>query len=93
MLYLCGKLIYNNVMLRIKALLKERGITAKEFAKRLGMSEVGFGITISDKGNPSLERLQQIADELGVPVAELFGEHSLTCPKCGAKLKLVEDSN
>lgn len=43
--------------------------------------------------NPSLERLQQIADELGVPVAELFGEHSLTCPKCGAKLKLVEDSN
>ena len=53
-------------MLRIKVILKEKGITAKEFAKTLGMSEVGFGIAISEKGNPPLSRLQQIADALDV---------------------------
>ena len=84
-------IIYNNVMLRIKAILKEKGITAKECAKTLGMSEVGFGIAISDKGNPPLSRLQQIADALDVPITELFDDNRLTCPKCGARLKLVEE--
>lgn len=85
------RIIYNNVMLRIKAILKEKGITAKEFAKKLGMSEVGFGIAISEKGNPPLSRLQQIADALEVPISELFEDSRFTCPKCGTRLRLVEE--
>lgn len=77
-------------MLRVKSLLKERGITAKDFAQQLGMTEAGFSIAISDKGNPPLSRLKQIADALNVEVGDLFQTSTLTCPKCGAKLKLVE---
>ena len=80
--------------MRVKELLKERGKTSKELAKHLDMSETGLSITLGDDGNPSLKRLKEIADFLGVEVSELFTpplNTSLNCPKCGAKLKLVEE--
>ena len=52
--------------MRVKELLKERGMTAKELAARLGMTETGLSIAIGDNGNPPLKRLQEIADILGV---------------------------
>ena len=48
--------------MRVKELLKERGMTAKELAARLGMTETGLSIAIGDNGNPPLKRLQEIAD-------------------------------
>ena len=36
--------------MRVKELLKEKGMTAKELAARLGMTETGLSIAISDKG-------------------------------------------
>ena len=54
--------------MRVKELLKERGMTAKELAARLGMTETGLSIAIGDNGNPPLKRLQEIADILGVEV-------------------------
>lgn len=57
--------------MRVKELLKERGMTAKELAARLGMTETGLSIAIGDNGNPPLKRLQEIADILGVEVPEL----------------------
>lgn len=60
--------------MRVKELLKEKGITAKELAGLIGMTETGLSIAISDKGNPPLKRLEQIAGVLGVSVVELF-EH------------------
>ncbi len=78
--------------MRIKELLKEKGLTAKELAAKLGMTETGLGIAISDKGNPSLKRLQEIADALGVPITELFQkptEGDFACPHCGAALRIT----
>ena len=72
--------------MRVKELLKERGMTAKELAARLGMTETGLSIAIGDNGNPPLKRLQEIADILGVEVPELFAaskEGAITCPHCG----------
>ena len=80
--------------MRVKELLKQRGITAKELAERLGMTETGLSIAISDKGNPPLKRLQQIADALGVDVSELFTNSktgNFTCPNCGSELRLTAE--
>ena len=57
--------------MRIKELLREKGITAKELASKIGMTETGLSIAMGDNGNPPLKRLEQIAAALGVPVTEL----------------------
>lgn len=58
--------------LRVKELLREKGLTSKELAKKIGMSTAGLSLTINEGGNPSLKRLQQIADVLCVGVKDLF---------------------
>lgn len=80
--------------MRVKKILKEKGITSKELAERLGMTETGLSIAISDRGNPPLKRLQEIASVLGVPVTELFEQpksNAFTCPKCGTTLTVKEN--
>lgn len=75
---------------RVKNLLKERGMTAKELASKMNISEGALSLSLS--GNPTLSRLQEIAQALGVEVGDLFVSPSnvLTCPKCGARLQLTE---
>jgi len=60
--------------MRVKEILKDKGMTAKELAGRLGMTETGLSIAISDKGNPPLKRLEEIAVALGVEVVDLFAK-------------------
>ena len=58
-------------MLRIKELCKEKGIALQTLAeKRLGITNQALYASIN--GNPTLERLQQIATALEVDVTELF---------------------
>lgn len=83
----------NTTKMRVKELLKEKGMTAKELAGILGMTETGLSIAISDKGNPPLKRLEEIAAALGVTVPELFAPqptNTITCPHCGAVLEIRE---
>ena len=82
----------NDTKMRVKEILKERGITAKELAATIGMTETGLSIAISEKGNPPLKRLQEIAAALDVS-AELFAPqptNTITCPKCGTVLEIKE---
>lgn len=79
--------------MRVKEILKEKGIAAKELAAKIGMTETGLSIAISEKGNPPLKRLQDIASALGVSVAELFEPQDASqligrCPHCGKPIKV-----
>ena len=77
--------------MRIKELLTQKGITAKELAAKLNLSE--GALSQSMNGNPTLERLTQIATALGVSVSELFEEPRkdstvITCPHCGKPITI-----
>ena len=60
--------------LRIKDICREQGIMLKDLAKQLGLTEVGLSKSIN--GNPTIGRLEEIANALGVPVTELFDKSS-----------------
>jgi transcriptional regulator with XRE-family HTH domain len=75
---------------KVKCLLKQKGMNAKDLAKKMGISEAALSLSLN--GNPTLSRIQEIADALGVELGELFApfDSPLRCPKCGTKLMLVE---
>ena len=75
---------------KVKCLLRQKGMNAKDLAKKMGISEAALSLSLN--GNPTLSRIQEIADALGVELGELFApfDSPLRCPKCGTKLMLVE---
>jgi transcriptional regulator with XRE-family HTH domain len=76
-------------MLKIKELCKSKRISMAELANKIGVTPSALSQNIS--GNPSLDRLKEIADALNVPITELFEQpasDTITCPKCGAKLEI-----
>lgn len=81
------------MILRVKALCKQKGITGTELAKQLGVTQGAFSQYISANGNPSLKTLQKIASALNVPIQELFsaplvGAASVCCPHCGKSISV-----
>lgn len=81
--------------MRIRDILKEQGITTKELAEKMGISQSALNQSIS--GNPSVKVLTNIADALNVPVWQLFAapseiltkdSTSITCPHCGKEIKI-----
>lgn len=71
-------------MLRVKDICVERGITLQELARRLNITYQTLYESI--KGNPSLSRLKEIADALGVGITDLFAPADgakIICPHCG----------
>ena len=79
--------------MRIREIINLQGITTKELAEKLGISQSALNQHIS--GNPSVKILTNIADALGVELWELFKApdqdpplHSLTCPHCGKPIEI-----
>lgn len=71
--------------IRLKELCKQKGITQKELANVLGVTEIT--LTRVNSGNCSLTLLERIATALNVPIQELFNpptENKITliCPHC-----------
>jgi transcriptional regulator with XRE-family HTH domain len=74
--------------MRIKEVLKEKGMTAKELAIRIGVTPPSISVAIN--GNMTIEMLNRIAAALNVPVVDLFEQpasDTIICPKCGTKLE------
>lgn len=56
--------------LRIKEVCKAKGIAMATIAKELGINPITLSQSLN--GNPTLSRLTEVANILGVEVAELF---------------------
>lgn len=65
---------------RIKEICKEKGIAMGSLAEKLGITSVSLSQCLS--GNPSLKRLQEIADALGVDLIELFEQPTTNIQGC-----------
>lgn len=79
--------------LRIKEIAKQKNIPIKDIAKALGITASALSQNIA--GRASLDRIEDIANVLGVPVRDLFpdeDENSITCPNCGKRF-VIEDSH
>lgn len=83
---------------RIKEIMQEKGISSVILAEKIDVSKVTVSNLINGKTMPSLKTMEDIAIALDVPMWQLFASpeeisgNIFTCPKCGARLKLVEDN-
>lgn len=59
-------------ILRIKELLKTKGITGKELAERTGLSVIAMSNIVSGKSFPKPDLLIKIAEVLDLDVRDLF---------------------
>lgn len=59
-------------VLRIKEILNEKGISGKELAEKMGVSDNTISLMLTGKTLPRLKLLLLIADELDVDIRELF---------------------
>lgn len=78
---------------RVKELLRDKGLTAKDLSAKMGISEASLSASLC--GNPTLERLTAIASGLGVTPAELLAppaEGILTCPHCGKGIAIKAEA-
>jgi transcriptional regulator with XRE-family HTH domain len=83
---------------RIKELCKEKRITQKELAERLGITDISLNKTL--RGDyPRLQSLEMIAKVLDVNIKELFGiseqqkSDTINCPYCGGKIKVTKSAD
>lgn len=58
--------------LKIKEVLKSKGLTALSLAEMVGITQPNISNIINGKTNPSLETLEKIATALDVPISNLF---------------------
>lgn len=80
---------------KVKELCKARGVTFKELAERLGVTDIWLRSSL--KRNPTVATLERIAGGLGVPVWRLLvspeevtpPSPSVTCPQCGARINVA----
>jgi transcriptional regulator with XRE-family HTH domain len=83
---------------KVKEVCEAKGITQKELAERLGITDISLNKTL--RGDyPRLQSLELIAKALDISIKELFPNETddskpivseyVTCPACGAKLKIT----
>ena len=86
--------------MNIKKVIKDKGWTLEQLAAEMknkkgekGISQASVSQLLS--GNPTLDKLQEIASIIGISVSELLADepqhNGFTCPKCGAVLKISVD--
>ena len=81
--------------MRIREVIKEKGMTTQEVADQMQISLSALNQSIS--GNPSIKVLRRIAEVVGCQLGEFFTDelnsedkYTITCPKCGARFVLEE---
>ena len=67
----------SNIKLKLKEILKDKGVTSKELAEQLGVTSVTISYIVTNKTTPSLDMLSRIASALNVKISTLLGEEPL----------------
>lgn len=67
----------SNIRLNLKEILKEKGMTSKELAEKLGVTSVTISYIVTNKTTPSLDMVSRIAQVLNVKMSTLLGEEPL----------------
>lgn len=89
---MCRKKIkYYFMNVRLKDIMKERGVTSAKLSDMIGISKVTVSNLINNKTAPSLDTLEKIATALDVPMWQLFASpeevakesDGKVCPYCG----------
>lgn len=60
----------NGMNLRIEELCKQRGLRMSDLAAKMGVNQANLASSL--KGNPTVSRLEAVANVLGVGIADLF---------------------
>ena len=75
--------------LRIKEILKQQGKTMQDLADMIGINRVNLSNSLN--GNPTLDRLRQVADYLNVDLKDLFKETKKDGVKVFGLVRINED--
>ena len=62
--------------MRFKDVLNKYGVTQQDLADRMGMNRVSVSRLLSEKNDLRISTIEKIANAIGCPVAELFGEQN-----------------
>ena len=81
--------------MRIKEILKEKGITLSQLADTMGVSRQALSRQVA--GKLLVEKAEEIANALNVPMWQLFasseevqkGNSNIVCPHCGNPIKVT----
>ncbi|MCR5158643.1 MAG: helix-turn-helix domain-containing protein [Prevotella sp.] len=82
-----------NIANNIKAAANAHGKTISSLATEMGVAQSHLSRTINNE-RISLKDMEALATLIGCEVSDFFNDNpspTLVCPKCGARLKLVED--
>lgn len=78
------------MIFRIKEIAKQKGMTIKSIAAKVGITQPNMSNIANERTSPSIQTLQAIADALGVHISELFvnpdKQTSITCPNCKTEI-------
>lgn len=75
---------------RIKLICQEKGVTQKQLAEKLGITDISLNKTLRGE-YPQLQSLEKIALALNVPISDLFDKQtkdSFKCPHCGGTINI-----
>ena len=81
--------------MRIKEILKEKGITLSQLADTMGVSRQALSRQVA--GRLLVEKAEEIATALNVPIWQLFASseevqkenNNIVCPHCGNPIKVT----
>lgn len=86
----------------IRKVIKEKGWTLERLAAQMKNKDGKQGVTQATvsqilSGNPTLDKLKEIASIIGISVSELLREDEeenfFFCPKCGTKWEIKKKEN
>ena len=91
-----------NIRDNVKRYCELRGITQKELAAKLGVTDISLNATLKDGKDPRISTIKKIAEALEVNIADLLSDDTeqvlaepqpvyipfIRCPHCGKEIDL-----